>query len=40
MNKKVSTILNEIKDVHHVHFWQLNDKDLFFESHIDLENQY
>ncbi len=38
MNKKVSTILNEIKDFHHVHFWQLNYKDLFFESHIDLEN--
>jgi len=26
-----------IKNVHHVHLWQLNDKDLFFEAHIDLE---
>ena len=23
--------------MHHVHFWQLNDKDIFFEAHIDLE---
>jgi len=30
--------VEEVKNVHHVHFWQLNDKDLFFESHIDLEN--
>jgi len=27
-----------IKNIHHVHFWQLNDKDLFFEAHIDLDN--
>ncbi|MFK5856151.1 MAG: cation diffusion facilitator family transporter [Bacteroidota bacterium] len=26
-----------IKNIHHVHFWQLNDKDMFFEAHIDLE---
>lgn len=26
-----------VKNVHHVHFWQLNDKDIFFEAHIDLE---
>lgn len=29
--------LDQIKNVHHVHFWQLNDKQLFFEAHIDLE---
>lgn len=29
--------LKQIKNVHHVHFWQLNDKQLFFEAHIDLE---
>ena len=29
--------LTGIKNIHHVHFWQLNDKDLFFEAHIDLE---
>ncbi len=27
-----------IKNIHHVHLWQLNDKDKFFEAHIDLEN--
>lgn len=32
------TEIDEIINVHHVHFWQLNDKDLFFEAHIDLEN--
>ncbi len=26
-----------IKNVHHVHLWQLNDKDMFFEAHIDLK---
>lgn len=29
--------LPKIKNVHHVHFWQLNDKQLFFEAHIDME---
>lgn len=29
--------INCVKNVHHVHFWQLNDKDIFFEAHIDLE---
>lgn len=29
--------LSQIKNVHHVHLWQLNDKDVFFEAHIDLE---
>ena len=29
--------INQIKNVHHVHFWQLNDKQLFFEAHIDLK---
>ncbi len=31
------TSIAGIKNVHHVHLWQLNDKDLFFEAHIDLE---
>ena len=30
--------IEDVKNVHHAHFWQLNDKDIFFESHIDLEN--
>lgn len=33
---KEITALNEVKNVHHVHFWQLSDKDIFFEAHIDL----
>ena len=26
-----------VKNIHHVHFWQLNDQQLFFEAHVDLE---
>lgn len=29
--------VNCVKNVHHVHFWQLSDNDIFFEAHIDLE---
>jgi cobalt-zinc-cadmium efflux system protein len=29
--------INCVKNVHHVHFWQLNEKEIFFEAHIDLE---
>ena len=29
--------LKEVENVHHVHFWQLNDKDIHFEAHIDLK---
>lgn len=25
----------EIKNIHHVHIWQLNDKDIHFEAHLD-----
>jgi len=28
--------IEEVKNTHHVHLWQLNDKDIFFEAHIDL----
>jgi cobalt-zinc-cadmium efflux system protein len=28
--------LNEIKNVHHVHLWQINEHDIMFEAHIDL----
>ena len=27
--------LKEIKNIHHVHIWQLNDKQLFFEAHVE-----
>jgi len=30
--------IDSIKNVHHVHFWQLNDKQLFFEAHVDLDS--
>ena len=30
--------LDEVVNTHHVHLWQLNDKDIFFEAHIDLHN--
>ena len=29
--------IESVKNIHHVHIWQLNDKDLFFEAHIDLQ---
>lgn len=28
--------LNDIKNIHHVHIWQLNDKEFHFEAHIEL----
>jgi len=30
--------LDEIKKLHHIHIWQLNDKDIHFEAHIDFDN--
>ncbi len=29
--------IKNVKNIHHVHFWQLTDKELFFDAHIDLE---
>lgn len=29
--------IDEVKNAHHVHLWQLNDKEMFFEAHIDLQ---
>lgn len=28
--------IGEVKNIHHVHVWQLNDKEMVFEAHIDL----
>jgi cobalt-zinc-cadmium efflux system protein len=28
--------IESIKNVHHVHLWQLNEKDIFFEAHISM----
>ena len=33
---KISAIKG-IKNIHHIHIWQLNDNEIHFESHIDLE---
>lgn len=30
--------VNEIKNIHHVHIWQLNDHDIHFEAHIEFKN--
>jgi cobalt-zinc-cadmium efflux system protein len=27
-----------IKNIHHIHIWQINDNDIIFDAHIDLEN--
>ncbi len=29
-----------IKNLHHIHIWQLNDHDIMFESHVDLDQNY
>lgn len=31
-------MLPEIHNIHHVHVWNLNDNDIYFESHVDLAN--
>ncbi|PTQ82195.1 cobalt-zinc-cadmium efflux system protein [Trichococcus patagoniensis] len=30
--------LDEIKDIHHVHIWALDEHTLFFEAHVNLQN--
>jgi cobalt-zinc-cadmium efflux system protein len=30
--------LDEIKNLHHVHLWQLNDKQIHFEAHVDFKS--
>ncbi|MEN8124736.1 MAG: cation diffusion facilitator family transporter [Bacteroidota bacterium] len=37
IQKKVLAI-EEIKNIHHVHIWQLNDTDIHFEAHIEFYN--
>ena len=34
---EVSKIEN-VKNLHHIHVWQINEHDIMFEAHIDLEN--
>lgn len=33
--KKVC-VLSEIKNMHHVHLWQLNEEEVHLEAHVDL----
>ena len=37
--KRVASVPG-VKNIHHVHVWQLNDKDMNFEAHIDLDGDY
>ncbi len=30
--------IDTVKNIHHVHVWQINEHDIMFEAHIDLEN--
>ena len=30
--------LGEVKNIHHIHIWQINEHDIMFEAHLDLEN--
>ncbi|MGB9681831.1 MAG: cation diffusion facilitator family transporter [bacterium] len=32
--------LDEVKDIHHVHIWRLDDDDIHFESHINLKEDF
>lgn len=36
IQKEILTI-NEIQNIHHVHVWHLNDKDIHFEAHIEFK---
>ena len=29
--------IDDIKNIHHIHIWQINEHDIMFEAHIDLE---
>jgi len=36
--EKVIEEVSGVKNIHHVHIWQLNDHDIHFEAHIEFEN--
>lgn len=39
--RKIEKILNEINgidSIHHVHFWQVNERDIYFEAHVKVED--
>ena len=35
--EKVALENSDIQSIHHIHLWQLNDKEIFLEAHIDLK---
>lgn len=35
VKKEIETI-NGVNDVHHIHIWQLSERDIFFDAHVDL----
>jgi len=32
------TLIDEVKNIHHIHIWQLNEHDIMLEAHVDFEN--
>jgi cobalt-zinc-cadmium efflux system protein len=32
--------IHGVKNIHHVHVWQINDHDLMFEAHVDMSEDY
>ena len=32
------TAIEGVKNIHHVHIWQINEHELMFEAHIDLDD--
>ena len=35
--QKEILVIKQIKNIHHVHVWHLNDKDIHFEAHIEFK---
>lgn len=36
--KKDIESIDKVKNIHHVHSWMINEKTIYFEAHIDMEN--
>ena len=36
--KKDIELIDKVKNIHHVHSWLINEKTIYFEAHIDMEN--
>jgi len=30
--------IDKVKNIHHVHFWMINEKTIYFEAHVDMED--